>query len=702
MTAPANATPPYLEVTEHHRSWRVPLGATPLTVGRSAGSDVLFASGFVSSRHASLEVTPAGVVLRDLGSTNGTLVDGAFVSQALLRDGSVIRIGDASSGSFVSLIFRNPSGTQRRSAVQRFVLNSSSPVFIGRVGSGSQLELDHPQVSRVHARLELVLGVWSLRDWGSSNGTTLNGSSVSQVALKSGDMIGVGAYRLQFDGVALEWLEPGGVRLDAVGLVRETARGRILNDVSLTVLPREFVALVGGSGAGKSTLLKALCGFVPADKGSKVLWNSEDFYSRFENLKSQMGYVPQDDIIHKTLSVRRALEFAAQLRLPKDLSATEIAARIDAVLSQLRLEPHQHKLVEKLSGGQRKRVSIAVELLSDPEALFLDEPTSGLDPGLEKQMMFSLRNLADAGRTVVLVTHATQNIEQCDLVAFMAQGRLVYYGPPSEACAFFNLAQTDFADIYTRLEQLDPALIAGKCTEFGLDAELKSLAGAPTSIAEVWEAKFRASSQYGLFVTGRQMQLKRGLTSTPHGSPQVRRVSMPHQFAVLTRRYTELLLQDRQNSLILLAQVPIIAGLLMLMVGRDWLEMTSDADSRYNAQRVLFMLATVSVWFGIINAAREITKERAILQRERSFNLRLLPYLASKFAVLTGVALLQAGLLIGLLVLKVTFPPSGLLLPGWLEAVLTCGLASIVGVALGLLVSALAATHQTGRSASCQ
>ena len=689
----------WLEVSEHGKSWTVPFLGAPLSIGRAAGAGIAFSSGFVSSTHAVIEVVSSGaassgVVLRDLNSTNGTLVDGVAiggaVSSAVLRDGSLIRIGDPSSGSFVSLVFRNSSATQRRSALQSKVLQGT--VFIGRLGSGSALELDHSQVSRVHARLELVQGAWVLRDWGSSNGTLVNGVKISQATLKAGDVIFIGSYRLMFDGAKLEWSEPGGVRLDALGLVRNTAKGRILNDVSLTVLPREFVALVGGSGAGKSTLMKALCGFVPADKGSKVLWNSEDFYARFANLKNQIGYVPQDDIIHKTLSVRRALEFAAQLRLPRDLSRLEIAGRIDAILTQLRLEPHQHKLVEKLSGGQRKRVSIAVELLSEPDALFLDEPTSGLDPGLEKQMMFSLRQLADAGRTVVLVTHATQNIEQCDLVAFMAQGRLVYYGIPSEACAFFNLAHEDFADIYTQLEQIDPSQITAKATEFGLQAELAALSS-PKSIAEVWEAKFKASSQYQKFVVQRQAQLKRGMTTTAVAAVAAAKpVSLWHQFFVLARRYLELMLQDRQNSLILLAQVPIIAGLLMLMVGADWLKMTTDPSTRYNAQTVLFMLATISVWFGIINAAREITKERPILERERAFNLRLVPYLAAKFVVLAIVALVQAVLLVGLLGFKLEYPQNGAVLAGWLELLATCTLASWGGVALGLLVSASAAT----------
>jgi ABC-type multidrug transport system ATPase subunit len=205
--------------------------------------------------------------------------------------------------------------------------------------------------------------------------------------------------------------------------------------------------------------MNALSGYAQAT-GGHVFINGDDYYRNFDAYRTVLGYVPQDDIIHRTLPVDRALGYAAQLRLPADTAAPEIAQRIARVLDDVEMTPHRDKLVENLSGGQRKRVSIGSELLADPSLFFLDEPTSGLDPGLEKKMMYTLRRLADSGRTVVLVTHATANISQCDHVAFMSDGRLVYFGPPAEALQFFNVSSGDFADIYTKLEgaasQQDP------------------------------------------------------------------------------------------------------------------------------------------------------------------------------------------------------------------------------------------------------
>src|SRR5205085_8747402 len=299
-------------------------------------------------------------------------------------------------------------------------------------------------------------GRHTLRDIGSTNGTFVNGQRISQHTLVPGDVIQIGAFKLVYDGDSLDQYDQrGALRIDARNLSRMVASGRasrlILKDVSLSIEPREFVALVGGSGTGKSTLMNALSGYAQAT-GGHVLVNGDDYYRNFDAYRTVLGYVPQDDIIHRTLPVDRALRYAAQLRLPADTAGAEIGQRITRVLDDVEMTPHRDKLVENLSGGQRKRVSIGAELLADPSLFFLDEPTSGLDPGLEKKMMYTLRRLADSGRTVILVTHATANITQCDHVAFMSDGRMVFFGPPAEALPFFNVTSGDFADIYTKLE----------------------------------------------------------------------------------------------------------------------------------------------------------------------------------------------------------------------------------------------------------
>ena len=213
------------------------------------------------------------------------------------------------------------------------------------------------------------------------------------------------------------------------------------------------MALVGGSGAGKSTLMDALNGLRPAQQGT-VLYNGQDYYKNFAAFSTQMGYVPQDDIIHRELTVERALYYAAKLRLPDDFTEKQIKERIDEVLDDVEMKFRRKLLVNKLSGGQRKRVSIALELLAKPSIFFLDEPTSGLDPGLDRKMMLLLRKLADKGQTIVLVTHATNNINACDYICFLCQGgNLAYFGPPNDAKAYFG--KTDFAEIYSALEPSD-------------------------------------------------------------------------------------------------------------------------------------------------------------------------------------------------------------------------------------------------------
>ncbi len=669
------------------------LGLVPLSLGRAVGSDIVLKSGFVSGSHARLEPVGAGHQIVDLGSTNGLLCNGALVKSQLLSDGLVLRIGDP-LGNFVTLTYVNPALT-RASMVQRVVLGASR-VLIGREGSGALVSLNSPLVSRRHGMLEPSGSGWVLSDL-STNGVFVNNVAVSKALLKPLDVIAIGAFRIVFDGSSLEWTtDPNALRVDASGLLRTVKyRGKpqlILNDVSLSIFPKEFVALVGGSGTGKSTLMKALSGFVRADSGALRV-NGDDFYKNFAAYKSTLGYVPQDDIIHAGLPVERALEYAARLRLPPDTSSAELAARVEAVLRDVDLTPFRSKLVSELSGGQRKRVSIAVELLPNPSLLFLDEPTSGLDPGLEKRMMMLLRGLADDGRTVVLVTHATANITQCDLVAFMARGgHLVYYGAPLDAPAFFGVSSGDFADIYQVIEApLAPETTAMAAVARGLQPELQLL-GSGSSISQLWQQRFRGSGQFKRFVTDRLKSVTGKPTSG--SSAAVSRVSMWRQFIILTQRYAELMLRDRVNLTILLAQVPIIVGLLLVMIKPEALILKENAPgTRYDAQTVLFMLATVSVWFGIINAAREITKESPIYRRERLVNLRVLPYLASKFVVLAGLTLVQSALLLGLLAIKLTYPSfAGLIATPILEFFITTYLTSLGGVALGLAVSAFASS----------
>jgi len=314
------------------------------------------------------------------------------------------------------------------------LLGKTGSITIGRDPT-STIHLPGVVVSWSHARIDTVAERRVLVDLNSTNGTFVNGARISgSQLLREGDVIQVGPFKLVYQATGLQqYAEVGGVRLDGVRIVREVGSGgdtkRILDDISLSVLPREFIAVVGTSGAGKSTLLKALSGVAKA-QGGQVLVNGDNLYQHFDLYRTMIGYLPQDDILHRDLKVADALRYSAKLRLPPDTSSAEIERRIDKVLEDVEMVAQKDQVINSLSGGQRKRVGIAAELLAEPRLIFLDEPTSGLDPGLEKKMMYTLRRLADAGRTIVLVTHATANITQCDHVCFLSQGRMAYYGPP--------------------------------------------------------------------------------------------------------------------------------------------------------------------------------------------------------------------------------------------------------------------------------
>lgn len=689
----------------HQQEYR--LADQPLRLGRAADNEIVLLSRFVSSAHARIDPQGVGHCIVDVGSTNGLLFAGQRVDRHCFADGDVLRIGDAASGNFVSLTYHNPALRAEQptaSASHSYSLNpQDAQISIGR--SGCDIILDNPQVSRFHAQIERRSDSdHVLRDAGSTNGTFVNGQRIAQHRLQAGDIIQIGPFKLVYNIASLdEYDQRGSLRIDAVGLTRRVGKGRraraIINDISLSIAPREFVALVGGSGAGKSTLLKALSGSVPASSG-RLTVNGDDFYANFAAYRALLGYVPQDDIIHRLLPVNRALGYAAGLRLPADTARSEVAQRINQVLADVEMSEHQHTTVAQLSGGQRKRVSIGVELLADPSLFFLDEPTSGLDPGLEKKLMYTLRRLADSGRTIVLVTHATANITQCDHVAFLAQGRLVYFGPPGEALSFFGVSSGDFADIYTRLE--GPAEAHDPLVRRELGAELAvwqagQQNGRLPLLAELWEQKYRSSEQYRRYVGARLARLPAtpGAATGDTSRRQRPAISALRQFWILTRRYLDLLLHDRRNLLILLLQAPLIALLLLLVARPDALGGVLDAGllPRSEAKKVLFMLTTVSVWFGIINAAREIAREQPVYRRERMVNLRIGPYIFSKVAVLSVLLLLQSSIMLGMVAWGIPFPgDTGVLTSPLLEVFVTMVLTALAGSALGLLISAWASS----------
>ncbi|GCE48601.1 ABC-type multidrug transport system ATPase subunit [Thermosporothrix hazakensis] len=528
-----------------------------INIGRNPQCDIIINEPVVSGFHAQIVRENNQWVLVHPHPSRGQTLNGLMYQGRIIHGneqfrkplvhGDIFRIGDE-HGTLVTLTYDDGSGTSQEIPPEIHPIPLGAPsITLGRAPN-NMVVLNHPQVSAHHARLDQQPnGGYRLLDLNSTNHTYINGRQVTNHLLAAGDEIRIGPYRLTYTGTQLtQYDESNSIRIDALNLYKEgNNKVILLNDISLVIPPRKFVALVGGSGAGKSTLMDALNGLRPAHKGV-VLYNGQDYYQNLAAFSTQLGYVPQDDIVHRELTVERALYYAAKMRLPSDFTREQIEQRINEVLEDVEMTQRRKLLVNRLSGGQRKRVSIALELLANPSIFFLDEPTSGLDPGLDRKMMYLLRRLADRGRTIILVTHATNNINACDYVCFLAQGgRVAYFGPPNEAKAFFG--KSDFAEIYSALE--------------------------PTPenprIPEEAEARFKNSPDYYQYVV---TPLNEGQAKRANGQyqqQQIKRVKRGNPFAqfwLLAMRYVELLKNDPGNLALLLLQAPIIALLLVFMV----------------------------------------------------------------------------------------------------------------------------------------
>jgi ABC-type multidrug transport system ATPase subunit len=449
---------PSLEVTTNSGTARksYPLNKLVLTIGRDPASDIVIPDQTVSGQH--LQITREGdhYVLvhphpKREKTTNGLLYQGKKISgsepfRKELAPGDVFRIGDE-EGTLVTLTYHdgNAAPEEALSPIKPIKLDAAE-LTIGRHADNTVV-LPHPQISGHHAKLVREGGAYRVLDLNSTNHIYVNAQPTTSQLLKLGDEIRIGPYRFVYQTTELvQYDESLTIRLDALKLKKVTKKQTtLLNDISLSIPPRSFVALVGASGAGKSTLLDALSGLRPVE-GGHVLYNGQDYYRNLVAFNTQIGYVSQDDIVHGELTVERALFYAAKLRLPNDFTPAQIEQRITEVLEDVELIDRRRQPVKVLSGGQRKRVSLALELLANPSIFFLDEPTSGLDPGLDRKMMVLLRKLADKGHTIILVTHATNNVNVCDHVCFLARGgRLAYFGPPEDAKTYFG--KTDFAEI---------------------------------------------------------------------------------------------------------------------------------------------------------------------------------------------------------------------------------------------------------------
>ena len=715
-----NTTPPFK------------LDKQSVSLGRDLNCDIRFEASVVvvSRRHAEVKQANNTFIVYDNGSFNGTLVNEQRISAPtplyhddeiqlgiggpLLRFNSPSRIapkGASLAGQrsiaigqlahlpeaggqigSKTMVFKADSfsanAPSKESAQPQLLMSlafgGKKELIIGR-SDASDIKLDGLQISNRHARLLQTNAGIAIEDTGSTNGVYINGNRISRQTISPGDAVQIGSFLIQIDssdniGV---FDTRSKTRIDAVGItknVKNRAGGGqicLLDNVSLVVQPNEFVGLLGPSGAGKSTLMDAMNGMRPASAGS-VLINNLDFYRNLDALKQSIGYVPQDDIIHRELTVYRTLFYVAKLRLSRDVSRREINQIIDEVLDVTGLSERRNVPVGQLSGGQRKRVSIAVELITKPSVIFLDEPTSGLDPATEEKIMRLFRQIAESGRTVILTTHAMENVKLFDKIVVLIGGKLAFYGTPDEALKHLNAKS--FKELYDRLEEP----IEQKIRQNG-DANRRQLT---EQTAEEWKQKFLKTPQYKQNIYEPLKQL--GVIESG-GAKQKHRLGITgttRQFLTLSRRYAEVLGKDKLNLFILFAQAPIVAVLTFFVMGAN-----QPRDFVY------FVLSLVAVWFGTSVSAREIVREKPVYQRERMVNLGILPYLASKLFVLGFIVGLQCFLLFVPLkffdlIGAMPMPGESFGIPQFWTMIVTAG----VGVALGLLISALVKTSEMATS----
>ncbi len=659
------------------------------SIGREPGCDVVVNHASSSRRHAELLWSGTHWVYRDLGSANGSWAGGRRISQLPIRERTEVRLGNRGP---LLVLAPEPAAPAVESVCELPGQDASDPSLLGLrtrahtiPGQGltigrtpdNDLVLPDLAVSRHHAAVRRAPGgSLEIVDLGSSNGTYVDGRRIRSAQLAERSIVAIGSHLFRLGAGALqEYAEAQGAWLCALDLgVLANRRVRLLAGISFALEPSGLLGIVGPSGAGKTTLLKALTGQQAAQEG-RVLYGGRDLYASLD-LRQRMGYVPQEDQLHPQLNVRQALGYAAELRFARDVSTQARHARIDEVLHELGLEHRQDSPIARLSGGERKRVSVAAELLTKPPLLFLDEPTSGLDPGNEQKLTALLRDLAGGGRTVVTATHSVVALEQCDLVLVLATGgHQAYYGPPDTALAYFHAHDwgTTYPQVFASLTDAAGETFA---SAFRRDPIRREFVEQPIARAQ----KNMASE---------------GAVASP--ARPTRRSETLRQWQVLTKRYLAVLIADRTSSLILLAQAPFFALLYALLYPNNVMSTATASE----ATILLWLLVLGATWMGVSNSIREVVKEQAILRREHGLGLSLGAYVASKLTVLASLTTIQCVVLALATmslhripavdpVTHVAIPAAGLLLrSGRLELALDVAVAGLASMGLGLLLSGL-------------
>jgi ABC-type multidrug transport system ATPase subunit/pSer/pThr/pTyr-binding forkhead associated (FHA) protein len=660
-----------------------------VVLGRDADCDVVINDARASRHHLAIFRDGDVWVVSDT-STNGSFVHGQRIQQfAVPPVTTVVNVGDPQGEPVTvwttpaEVLAPSPPAQRPTPAapeVQQVLppgqlahghtilpadRNRDGSLTIGRELT-NEVVLTDPLVSRYHARLDLS-PVPVLHDLGSFNGSYVNGQRVQGSAqLEAGCEVIFGNQTFRWDGSQLvASATKDEFTLYADGLTTMVADNKILLDnVSFQLEPSSLTAVIGPSGAGKSTLLGALTGLRAATHG-RVIWQGHDLYAHYDQLRFQIGLVPQQDIQHPQLKVRQALGYAAELRLPPDTTAQERAARVHTVAQQLQLEQRlDNRIGTQLSGGQRKRVSIATELLTAPPLLFLDEPTSGLDPGLDLEVMRQLRSLADDGRVVMVVTHSVLALDVCDNVMVMAPGgRIAYFGPPAGVLAHFGCH--NYPEVFDLLDEPD-----------------------------LWRR---------IPVPERSVDTSQ-LAALASSVPAPPRQSFARQLTTLIRRNTSVVMADRLLLTMLVLLPLILGGLSRLVPGKRGLSLDeaarrvrlpdgsfTTAFSSEEARQRLIVLIVAACLMGTAMTIRELVGERPIFRREYAVGLSPHVYFLSKILVLGTAAFLQGVLVTGIATVGLPGPDGG---AGVLRVALLIGGLSFTMAVVGLCLSALVTSNE--------
>lgn len=649
-------------------------GQNELVLGRNPEiSDIVIQDKIVSKLHGVFRLLDDRLMYMDMDSTNGTYVGNASQKTLLSRqngfveiyDKSVMRIGNIHAPEKMLLILYCVSDEKE---VWKQVPNQQK-MGIGR-SEANEIVLPHPGVSRNHGTIKKENGEFVLYALNSENGIMVNGCTITKpTVLQDKDLIQVLDYQLLFSTECIYYkavTEGISVRVNNISKVvgRGKKKKQILKDINCEIQPNEFVAIIGGSGAGKTTLMTAISGFETTFKG-QVFCNDINLVEQFQNLKNIIGFVPQQDIIYENLTLRRMLEYTAKMKMPKDTKKNEVQKRIEEVLDMVELKEHQNTYIRKLSGGQKKRASIAVELLADPRLFFLDEPTSGLDPGTEKNLMLTLSSLAKKkNKTIIMVTHTTANLHLCDKIIFMGPGgRLCFCGSVNEAKAFYQT--DDLVNIYNMIAE-DPQA-----------CEQRYLA-------------YRNKNQYREWGSTPGVAWNR--TDVPEKASETemfrkKKDSAMRQYRILSQRYGELLVNDRPRLLVLLMQPLLIAVLLNLVADENIFEIYESTKS------MLFALSCSGIWIGLFDSIQEICKERVIVKREYMANLKLPGYILSKFTLQAILGCIQAYILSFVFLRLVGADKKGIFLEHFhLEIFLTVWLTVMASITMGFVISSIMKT----------